>query len=90
MVAKEQQDRMESDARPGRANALTLGPSAEPCHVAAWAAGREHKHGKRVIDRPAPKRATRDVYVYFDNDKKVRAPFDAHSLIIKVKRRLKA
>jgi uncharacterized protein YecE (DUF72 family) len=46
--------------------------------VAAWA----------VIDQPAPKRATREVYVYFDNDKKVRAPFDARSLMEKVKRRL--
>ena len=81
---------MESDARPDRANALTLGPSAEPRHIAAWATGREHKRSRRVIDRPAPKRATRDVYVYFDNDEKVRAPFDAHSLIMKVKRRLKA
>ena len=59
-------------------------------HVAAWATGREQKQGKRVVDRPAPKRANRDVYVYFDNDKKVRAPFDAHSLVTKVERRLKA
>jgi hypothetical protein len=33
-------------------------------------------------------RARRDVFVYFDNDKKVRAPFDAQSLIKKVARRL--
>jgi uncharacterized protein YecE (DUF72 family) len=57
--------------------------------VAAWAVGREHKDATRAIDKPGPKRATRDVFVYFDNDKKVRAPFDAHSLIKKVNRRLK-
>jgi uncharacterized protein YecE (DUF72 family) len=34
-----------------------------------------------VIDKPAPKRASRDVYVYFDNDAKVRAPFDAQALM---------
>ncbi|WP_119304880.1 DUF72 domain-containing protein [Dongia deserti] len=56
--------------------------------LAAWAKGSEHKDGTRVIDKPAPARVTRDVYVYFDNDKKVRAPFDAHSLIKKVDRRL--
>jgi uncharacterized protein YecE (DUF72 family) len=56
--------------------------------VAAWAKGNEHKSGTRVIDKPAPKRAARDVFVYFDNDAKVRAPFDAHSLIQKVDRRL--
>jgi uncharacterized protein YecE (DUF72 family) len=56
--------------------------------VAAWAKGREHKSGTRVAGAPAPKRATRDVFVYFDNDAKVRAPFDAHSLMKKVDRRL--
>jgi uncharacterized protein YecE (DUF72 family) len=30
----------------------------------------------------------RDVYVYFDNDAKVRAPFDAQGLIAKVNERL--
>src|SRR5690349_2756040 len=57
--------------------------------VAAWASGREPEDGTRVIEKPAPKRASRDVYVYFDNDKKVRAPFDAHSLMKKVDQRLK-
>jgi uncharacterized protein YecE (DUF72 family) len=33
---------------------------------------------------PAPQRAKRDVYVYFDNDAKVRAPFDAKGLITRV------
>ena len=35
-----------------------------------------------------PKRAQRDVYVYFDNDAKVRAPFDAQNLTRRVKRLL--
>ncbi|HVT98854.1 MAG TPA: DUF72 domain-containing protein [Acidobacteriaceae bacterium] len=37
---------------------------------------------------PAPKRTKRDVYVYFDNDAKVRAPFDAQGLIERVNRLL--
>ncbi len=37
---------------------------------------------------PAPRRAKRDVYVYFDNDAKVRAPFDAQGLIARVHRLL--
>jgi uncharacterized protein YecE (DUF72 family) len=57
--------------------------------IAAWARGREHANVRRVIDKPGPQRAKRDVFVYFDNDKKVRAPFDARSLIGKVERRLK-
>jgi uncharacterized protein YecE (DUF72 family) len=56
--------------------------------IAAWAIGSERKGDPHVIDKPAPKRTTRDVYVYFDNDKKVRAPFDARSLIEKVNRQL--
>jgi uncharacterized protein YecE (DUF72 family) len=39
--------------------------------------------GQRV-GPPARKRATRDVYVYFDNDVKVRAPFDAARLAVKL------
>ncbi|HET6157946.1 MAG TPA: DUF72 domain-containing protein [Dongiaceae bacterium] len=56
--------------------------------IAAWATGSELAGSQRVIGKPGPKRATRDVFVYFDNDKKVRAPFDARSLIKKVERRL--
>lgn len=48
--------------------------------VKAWALGREPKDAKRVSKRPAPKRRSRDVYVYFDNDAKVRAPKDAQRL----------
>jgi uncharacterized protein YecE (DUF72 family) len=52
--------------------------------VAAWARGSEPGDAERVIDRPAPKRARRDVFVYFDNDAKVRAPVDAHGLMERV------
>ncbi len=42
--------------------------------VAAWAQGREVDDGKRASSEAAPALAGRDVYVYFDNDAKVRAP----------------
>jgi uncharacterized protein YecE (DUF72 family) len=57
--------------------------------VAAWAQGSEAPDGKRASDRPAPKRARRDVFVYFDNDAKVRAPFDAQALVEQVARQLR-
>jgi uncharacterized protein YecE (DUF72 family) len=56
--------------------------------IAAWATGRDTEDAARVIDTPGPRRAKRDVFVYFDNDKKVRAPFDARSLENKVRQRL--
>jgi uncharacterized protein YecE (DUF72 family) len=34
----------------------------------------------RVHPEPAPKHSSRDVFVYFDDDVKVRAPHDAMSL----------
>jgi uncharacterized protein YecE (DUF72 family) len=46
----------------------------------AWRAGLEPPEPKRLSDRPAKKVKTRDVFVYFDNDVKVRAPFDAMNL----------
>jgi uncharacterized protein YecE (DUF72 family) len=48
--------------------------------VVAWSRGQEVTDGKRAHPKPGPKRAARDVYVYFDNDAKVRAPFDAQAL----------
>ena len=48
--------------------------------VEAWARG-ETPAGARLVAPPArPRRAGRDVYVYFDNDAKAHAPFDAMSL----------
>jgi uncharacterized protein YecE (DUF72 family) len=62
--------------------------------VVAWASGREPEtsdtDSKRIVDRLARKLHKRDVYVYFDNDAKVRAPFDALSLSGKVRRLLAA
>lgn len=52
--------------------------------VAAWARGEEPADAERVIDSPGPRRPCRDVYVYFDNDAKVRAPFGAQQLISRV------
>jgi uncharacterized protein YecE (DUF72 family) len=50
--------------------------------IDAWSHGKEPDGDgiRRVIGQHAPKRAGRDVYVYFDNDIKVRAPFDAEGL----------
>ncbi len=48
--------------------------------VAGWAQGGEDPTGRQASPNPAPKCAKRDIYVYFDNDAKVRAPADAQSL----------
>lgn len=48
--------------------------------VVAWSRGGEVTDGKRAHPKSGPKRAARDVYVYFDNDAKVRAPVDAQAL----------
>jgi uncharacterized protein YecE (DUF72 family) len=50
----------------------------------AWMAGGEPLDARRILDRPARRRAARDAYVYFDNDVKVRAPFDALRLARKL------
>ena len=50
------------------------------CLIAEWVKGRDPKEAPRVSP-PSPTRTLgRDVYVYFDNDVKVRAPRDAESL----------
>ncbi|TCV58543.1 uncharacterized protein YecE (DUF72 family) [Neorhizobium sp. R1-B] len=52
--------------------------------VAEWVKGRDPKEAQRVLP-PSPSRAHgRDVYVYFDNDVKVRAPRDAESLAVRL------
>jgi uncharacterized protein YecE (DUF72 family) len=51
-----------------------------------WA--RRVTDGRRASVRDAPKRKRRDVFVYFDNDMKVRAPFDAEQLRDRVTRLL--
>ncbi len=52
--------------------------------VVAWAQGEEVADGRKASARDAAKRKRRDVFVYFDNDMKVRAPFDAEQLRIRV------
>jgi uncharacterized protein YecE (DUF72 family) len=56
--------------------------------VVAWARGEEVTDGRKASTRDAPKRKSRDVFVYFDNDMKVRAPFDAEQLRIRVNKLL--
>ncbi len=48
--------------------------------VVRWASGQEVEDGRKASARTARPRKARDVYVYFDNDAKVRAPFDAQKL----------
>ena len=49
--------------------------------IKLWAAGLEPNDARRVTPETGPARAeARDVFVYFDNDAKVRAPVDARSL----------
>jgi uncharacterized protein YecE (DUF72 family) len=54
------------------------------CRVAAWAKGGEPADAERAVDQPAAKCGRRDVYFYFDNDAKVRAPVDAKKLVARV------
>ena len=47
--------------------------------------GLEPKDARLIApDMQMPRRKVRDVYVYFDNDAKVRAPVDARSLRAKL------
>lgn len=52
--------------------------------IRAWSAGAEPQDAKRISGIPSPKRTSRDVYCYFDNDVKVKAPFDAKRLVEKL------
>jgi uncharacterized protein YecE (DUF72 family) len=55
--------------------------------IESWRRGAEPDDARRIDSRPAPAARRRDVYVYFDNDAKVRAPFDALSLARRLGRR---
>lgn len=48
--------------------------------VDRWAKGGSPRDARLQTAAPKPRKSGRDVYVYFDNDVKVRAPFDAKSL----------
>jgi uncharacterized protein YecE (DUF72 family) len=52
--------------------------------IRAWADGSEPPDAVRISARAAPRCRTRDIYCYFDNDVKVRAPIDAHNLMRKL------
>jgi uncharacterized protein YecE (DUF72 family) len=62
--------------------------------VAAWARGEDVQdeapeatpHGHHASPKGPRRRTSRDVYLYFDNDAKVRAPFDAQGLRARVDR----
>jgi uncharacterized protein YecE (DUF72 family) len=56
--------------------------------VAAWAGGGEAE-GDHASQKKARRRAKRDVFVYFDNDAKVRAPVDAQALMRRVAERMR-
>lgn len=45
-----------------------------------WAHGHEPRDAQRISPRRPRKAAHRDIYCYFDNDQKVKAPFDAQRL----------
>lgn len=49
--------------------------------IRLWASGTEPPDARRITDRPPPRRKTRDVYVYFDNDQQAHAPQDARALM---------
>lgn len=48
--------------------------------IRAWGAGRQPRDAKRISAAKPKPRKSRDVYCYFDNDMKVKAPFDAQRL----------
>lgn len=53
--------------------------------IAAWHAGSEPRGARKISRLKPPSKAPRDVYCFFDNtDVKLRAPFDAQSLMAKL------
>ncbi|HYD33272.1 MAG TPA: DUF72 domain-containing protein [Methylophilaceae bacterium] len=49
--------------------------------ISAWSAGSQADDAVLISDEEPEARETRDVYCYFDNDIKVKAPFDARKLL---------
>jgi len=52
--------------------------------VRAWSEGREAPDGRHAGTPARPRKSGRDVFVFFDNDAKVRAPADAAALMERV------
>lgn len=48
--------------------------------IREWRRGREPRGARTITDRKPPRRKTRDVYVFFDNDQRAHAPKDARRL----------
>lgn len=82
------EDQKIPDARSRRGNCGATAADA----VVALAPGDGGTQAARTVTRigisgwryKPPRRASRDVYCYFDNDVKVHAPFDAHKLALRV------
>ena len=53
--------------------------------IKTWGQGGEPRDADRVLPPTRPRADGRDVYVFFDNDAKVRAPVDAAGLIKRLK-----
>ena len=53
--------------------------------IRAWRSGGEPPDAQRIVESSGPEAGHRDVYVYFDNDAKVHAPFDAIRLAERLK-----
>ncbi|GLK91188.1 DUF72 domain-containing protein [Pseudomonas turukhanskensis] len=49
--------------------------------IDAWTHGKQPSDAHLISPDSKPTRGARDVYCYFDNDIKTRAPFDAHALL---------
>jgi len=49
--------------------------------IEAWSQGSQPEDAHLITDNSGRKRKSRDVYCYFDNDIKVRAPYDARKLL---------
>jgi uncharacterized protein YecE (DUF72 family) len=52
--------------------------------IRSWSEGLEPDDARRISSQPPRPRRSRDVFCYFDNDIKVKAPFDAKRLIEKL------
>ena len=52
--------------------------------IRAWSGGSQPADARLISGKAGPKKASRDVFCYFDNDVKVRAPFDAQRLLEKL------
>jgi len=74
----------ESKLYGGRYSDTSLASWAD--RIDAWRRGTQPDGIPLLLRRGAPHRRSRDIYVYFDNDTKVDAPFDAHRLIERLDR----